>query len=1760
MVDIPGYRLVGAVRKTGYNLLLQARREADDQPVILKTPLEPCVGPREREQYRREFAILRRLEDVRGVPRPYACEWSQGRPVLVLEQVRGEPLSETVGKPYEVSRFLALAISLASTLSDIHRHGIIHKDLKPSNIIAEPSGTARIIDFGLASLQRREHLEAVSLHLLEGTLAYMSPEQTGRMNRTLDYRTDFYSLGVTFYELLTGVRPFQAHDTLEWFHAHMAQSPRPPRELVPGLPPTLSELVMKLLAKVAEERYQSADGLKADLERCQEDLRRGAVEPFTLGQKDHPSQFQPPQALYGREAHVHTLLEGFERVARSGRPELLLVRGYSGMGKSSLVNELHKPVVRRHGFLLSGKFDPLQRDVPYATLAQAIGGLVRQLLAGSEEELARWRERLMEVWEGHGQLLVDLVPLLERVVGRQPAVPPLTPAEVRHHFHRVLLRFLGVFASREHPLVVFLDDLQWADAASLRLLQHLLTHPEPPPVLWLGAYRDNEVGPSHPLTLVLEELRKADSPLTELQLEPLSLEQIQRLLADSLPGAGQDVLVPLSRLLQEKTGGNPFFLIQLMVKLYQDDLLGRTSEGTWRWDAEGIQARAYSDNIVDFLVGRLRQLPARTQHLLRLAACEGNVFSPRTLSALSDSLELAEVEQGLEPALEEGLLMRSRDTGQYRFLHDRIQQAAESLSSEQERKQTHLRIGQLLLEQLPPEQVRERIFDVVSQLNAGAELLHEPARRHHLARLNAEAARRAMASIAYRPALTFLTTAFTLLPDDPWEADPTLAFQLKLDEAACELQSTHIDRALLLVEELRPRMRTREDIVSLYVLKSDILNVKGDMPGATASSLECLALLGRPLPAHPSPEEVKAAHEQVWALLGERPIASLIDLPPMTEPDIQGEMRILAALSSAFFTSKQLYLVVVCRMVSLTLLHGFTSAAVPGYCWLGVLSGAFFGRYREGLALSQLAREFVERYELSTHRAAVLFASQFITFWTQPVPLTQELAVASLHHASQQGNLSVAGFAACSIIQNRLAMGHDLEDVHQEALSYADFIRGNNTPAPGALLMLRLRLIQQLRGLSHSFDTLSGEGFDEERFEASMEQPTHLMRCHYWLIKMRARFMSGAWPEALEAADKVAEQLMTINTTAEHLNFHLYRALSLAGCLDPASPRPRALEELARHQQQLATWAELCPETFRAPERMVAAELARVTNRPQEAIRAYEEAIHAAREGHFTQYEGMTQELAANFWRAAGAPAIALALVKEARAAYVRWGAQGKVRHLDARWPGLTPDRSEADTLTYSANSTRIDALSVVKAQQAISGEIVLERLVTTLLRVAIENAGAQRGALLLPDGDRLAVAASSDPSSEEPPRLLPWSLIAYVRRTHEPVLLDDAARPHPFSADAYLAASQVRSVLCLPLMRQERFSGALYLENNLVTNAFSPERLSLLSHLVSQAAISIENARLYADVQRAEAALRDANDELERRVEERTRELKEAQARLVSTAREVGMAEVASNVLHNVGNVLTSAVVNLEMMRGGVTSLRLSQLKRAVGLMLQHRDTLADFLTRDARGRQLPDYLSALSNDLLRGQTVLLEEMDAMGKHVEHIRAIVQVQQTYAKASLLTEECELSQLITDALRIQLPALQRHGIRITQQLEAVPKVKVDKHKVLQILINLISNAKYALDVIPEGQRHLCVRLRAEENRALIQLVDNGMGIAPELRERLFSHGFTTRKGGHGFGLHSSALTAGLLGGRLTLESAGLGQGATATLELPLGEASLDALA
>ncbi|SEM32877.1 Predicted ATPase [Stigmatella aurantiaca] len=1761
MLNIPGYRVLGTIRGTGSNVLFQAVREADGLPVIIKTPMAPSPGPQERERYRREFGILQRLRDVRGVARPYACERLHERPVLLLERVQGASLAESTGQPMELSLLLRLAISLASTLAEIHHRHVIHKDIKPSNIILEPSGEGRLIDFGVATLQKVEHLDAAPPPIIEGTLAYMSPEQTGRMNRGLDYRTDFYSLGITLYELLTGKRPFHGRDALEWFHAHMAQVPVPPLELNPEVPPALSAIVLKLLAKAAEDRYQSAEGLKADLERCREALGEKRPAMFTLGERDTPNRFQVLPRLYGREAQVASLLQGFERVAQTGRSELFLISGYSGIGKSSVVQELHKPVVQRRSFFLRGKFDQFQRDIPYATLVLAIRELVQQQLSGSEEALARWRERLNGALGDEGQVLVDLVPQLEVLSGPQPALQELPPHEAQHRFHRVFRQFLQVFAGPGHPLVVFLDDLQWADLSSLQLIQQQLSQPGTLPVLWLGAYRDNEVSPEHPLVSVLEEVRKAGAPITDIRLEPLSLAHAGQLVADALPGASPEAAASLAKLVHEKTGGNPFFLLQLMTAMDQDGLLVRTPEGGWRWDAEAVQLRGYSDNVVDFMVGKLRQFPSGTQHLLRLAACVGNAFSLQLLGTLAGLEETPEVEDSLAPALQEGMLVRTGPE-QYRFLHDRIQQASHSLFSEQERKEVHLRIGRWMLKGLSQEAVSETLFDVVSQLNAGASLIHEPEERHALARLNAEAGWKAEAAVAFRPAIAYFTEAFSLIPGDPWETDYELAFRVKQDWARCEMQTGNVPGLRRLAEELHARARTRADLTAASCLRADAHMLVGEMPASIACMLECLARLGICLQPHPSFEEAAAAHAETWALLETRPIEGLIGLPLMTDPEVKVTMGALASLYvKAYVTDRHLLIIAMSRMVALSLRHGFTGDAVTGFGWFGLLSALVFKKYREGYALSLLSRAFVDRYNLAAHRASALLTLQCISYWSQPLPAVQEMILSGFQHGLQSGDFYTASYCVGPIIWNRLAMGHNLEDVHQDAVMRAGFLSKTGLPDPQLTLLAFHRHVQQLRGRTSSFNTMNGEGFEEQQCEAGLERGyLSSTQCWYWITKLQARFLCGAYSEALEAAGRVSALLWSVTGAISVREFELYRALSLAALFGEASPEEqrRSLEAIARHQQQLAEWAEQCPETFHACERMVAGERARLEGRPDEATRAYEEAIRAARETGAPHHLGIASELAANFWRARQAPIVAHAFAREAHAAYQQWGATGKAQHLESQWPNLAPVQAAVDHDTSSTDSTRIDALTVVKTQQAISSEIELDRLVTTLMRTAIENAGAQRGALLLPAGDSLGVAAISGdvpgsvsiPSDPDTAHALPWTVLAYVRRTREHVLIGDASKPHPFSSDAYLARGGARSVLCLPLVRHEQFSGALYLENNLAANAFNTQRLVLLGHIATQAAISIENARLYADVQRAKGELRKANDELEQRVEERTRELRAAQSRLVDTAREVGMAEVASNVLHNVGNVLTSAVINLEMMQRAVGASRIGKLNRATALLLKHREDLASFLARGARGGNLPDYLAALAGELLGEQKHLMEDMEMMGRYIEHIRAIVQVQQTYARTSLMPEECDLSQLIQDALRIQMVALQRHGVSVRRELAAVPRMKVDKHKVLQILINLIANAKYALDAVPEGQRNLRVRLGMEGNWVHIQVEDDGIGIAPGVKERLFSHGFTTRKDGHGFGLHSSALAAQMLGGQLVLESEGLGKGAVATLKLP----------
>ncbi|WP_257463510.1 AAA family ATPase [Archangium lipolyticum] len=1500
---LQGYTATEALQKGASSLVYRALRELDGRPVTLKMPLSEHPARRELERLKNEYEVGKKVGGPAAV-RPYALERSRDRLVLVLEDFGGLPLAQLLGTPMEPGRFLQLAIRITRALAEVHRHGVAHRDLKPQNILIHPeTGEVKLTGFGSASLLPREYQEVLNPRLIEGSLPYLSPEQTGRMNRAVDYRSDLYSLGVILFEMLTGTLPFHASDPLGWIHCHIARPPPSPSDIIPVIPEALSSIVLKLLSKMAEERYQSAPGLKFDLERCLEQwTAHGSIARFPLGAHDVSERFQIPQKLYGREEEVASLMDAFARVVSRGAPELLLVSGYSGIGKSSLVRELHRPIVRARGFFLSGKFDQFKRDTPYATIAQALRELVQQLLTEDEERIADWKRRIQGAVGLNGQLLIEVVPQIELIIGKQPPLRELPPLEAQHRFHRVFQQFMEVFTRQEHPLALFLDDLQWADAASLRLLHYLLTQPETRYLLVIGAYRDNEVSPSHPLMLTLSELRQAGAAVNERVLSPLSVEHLNLLIADTLHQEPRHTYT-LAQLIQEKTQGNPFFATQFLTMIYQEGLIefDRT-EAAWRWDINQIRTKRYTDNVVELLVERLKRLPDSTRNALMLAASVGERIETRLLAVIRDMPE-EELHREMWEAVREGLMLRMGES--YQFLHDRVQQAAYSLLPEDQRSEVHLRSGRLLLSHLPPAEVEERVFAVVDQLNRGASAVVSPEEKERLASLNLLAGRKAKASTAYRSAVKYLSAGVTLLTRGCWEEQYALAYALHEELAECEYLSGGTEEAARLFTRVIERARTRVDKATAYCGLINLHVTKSENERAVGTALEGLELFGIRMSPHPNWSEVEVEYGKIWVSLGGRCIEELLELPLMTDLEIQAAVRVLAALlPAAAFTDYRLLHLLLCHMVNLSLRHGITDAMPHGYACFGSILGPTFHRYQDGYRFVRVACDLVEKHHYLAVKAKVLYFMGKITFWNRPLPEALGYYKTAFQVSIETGDLAHACYCSNTILTTLLTQGVPLSEAYRESEVRLDFVRKAKYQGIGDVIVSTQRFIRNMRGFTRTFSTFTDERFSQEEFEARLaESRGTAMICLYNILKLRARFMSGDYEEALAAASRAREFLWA---TFSHLlihDYHVYDALTLAALHDKVPPDERAslLETLTAHQRQLQEWAENRPETFFNTSALVSAELARLLGRDLEAMHLYEAAIRSAQENGFVQNEGLAYELAARFYLQRGFEDFARAYLRRARACYERWEADGKVRQLDERYPELVEQPVLPLSGTVMARPEQLDLLSVMKASQAISGEIVLERLLETLMRVLLEQAGAQTGVLMLCRGEELSICAEawlergevvvrlfpSAPSARAPPQ----SLINYVKRTRERVILGDASAPGLSGSDDPAAPRRPRSALCLPILRQGELVALLYLENNLARNAFSSDRMATLDLLASQAAISLENARLYSEVK------------------EESRERKQAEAAASERAAALARSEHA---LHAKSQLLESIVASM--------------------------------------------------------------------------------------------------------------------------------------------------------------------------------------------------------------------------------------------------------
>jgi PAS domain S-box-containing protein len=1405
--------------------------------------------------------------------------------MLVLEDPGGEPLDRLLERQLDLTRFLRIAIGLSTALSRLHEHGIIHKDIKPANVMVDPtSSQVWLTGFGIASDLPRERQASEPPETIAGTLAYMAPEQTGRMNRSIDSRSDLYSLGVTLYEMLTGVLPFSASDPIEWVHCHIARRPMPPGERRREVPESLSAIVLKLLAKSPEERYQAAAGLEVDFRRCLADWESlGRIDPFLLGAHDASDRLLIPEKLYGRDRESKALVDAFDRVVVRGTPELVLVSGYSGIGKSSIVNELHKAIVLPRGIFISGKFDQYKRDIPYATFAQAFEALVRQILSKNELEVGRWRDAIRDAVGLNGQLVVNLVPELELIIGKQATVPELPPQEAQNRFQAVFRAFLGVFARKEHPLALFLDDLQWLDAATLKLLEHLVTHSDVRHFLLIGAYRDNAVSPSHPLMLRLESIRKAKAIVREIALAPLSLDDVGQLIADSLHQE-RTRTEPLARLVHEKTAGNPFFAIQFLTALAEERLLEfDPREGAWRWDVNRIRARRITENVVDLLVGKLTRLPDITRETLKQIASLGNSAETTTLTMVRGGPE-NELHSDLRAALREGLVVRL--SGSYRFVHDGIQEAAYSLIPEEMRAGVHLQIGRLLMARMSADELSENIFDVVNQLNRGAALIYELNQKHCVAELNLRAGRKAKASTAYAAACTYLSAGMALVNREDWERRYGLAFSLWLLRAECEFLCGNFEDAASLISGLIERAVSKTDKAAAYRLRIDLHIMKSAYQEAVGSALECLRLFGVEMPEHPTWEQVHDEYERVWWNLGARSIESLIDLPPMTDPEIQAATRVLSGLYEvAFFTDKNLFLLSTCLIVNLSLKYGIIDASAHGYASFGNILGRAFHRYADAYRFGKLGVDLAEKHGFAAYKAKVYMNMAWVAIWTKPVTNALEFVRAAFSAAVETGDVIFACYCCDHTVTDLLARGDHLDEVWRESEKCLDFVRKAKSRDYLDRVVIQQQFIQTMRGRNAIFSTFGDTHLDEATFEVQLTGD-RAIACWYWILKLQTRFMLDEYEAAIAAAQKAKLLLWAATGCIQLLDYYYYTALAIAAVIKTAPPdRQREWREtLTAHMEQLRDWAESCAPTFLDKHALVCAEVARVDSRDVDAMRLYEQAIRFARENGFVHDEGIANEVAGRFYLDRGFETIGRAYLRNARYCYLRWGADGKVKQIEKSHPHLREEPAPLClTATIGAPVEQLEIISVVMALQAVSREIDLGKLIETLMVIAVEHAGAERGLLFLPYEHEQRIAAEATTHDDSVEVMLgqafvtlpkfPESILRYVIRTRESVILDDASVQNLFSAEEYLRRRHSRSVLCLPLLKRGDLTGVLYLENSLTPRVFTPNRLAVLELLASQAAISLENARLYADL-RHENSDRSKAEEALRASEERWRKL----------------------------------------------------------------------------------------------------------------------------------------------------------------------------------------------------------------------------------------------------------------------------------------------
>ncbi len=1895
VVSIPGYQVIDCIEENGNYALYRAIR-LDDRLVVVVKML--TGSPLQTPQHLRYEAEMSQQLRIAGIPLVLnlerqllgdRLESDTITSIMVMENLVGKSLGQIFqarSDRFSIETMLRFMITSVEILGRLHEHGIIHRNLSPKHIFWDPSThQVHLINVGMMP-----RLEFSIASVLRDSLPYLSPEQTERLKRTVDYRSDFYSLGIIFYELLTGNCPFISPDPMEMIHHHLARQPMPPHEMNPQVPIGLSAIVLRLLAKTPEERYQSAYGLRYDLKHCLQDWQaNGSISMFALGRVDRASQLNLTRQMYGREASLQKLLDQLER--SQDALQTTFICGETGVGKSFLVQELQRQVAVSSGYFIVGKCDDLHPELPEKPLIQALRQLVQQVLTESDDRIVQWRDRLKATVGYLGHVLVEVIPELALILGSSPQVPKLDPIESQNRFNFVLQAFLRVFAQSGAPLVIVLEDLQWSDGALLKLLAGLLGDLKGSALYLVGTYR-TKPGQLGPIETDIQSQFGDFSPQI-LVLEPLTLTETTRLISDVL-GEELDAVVSLAEVVFQRSQGNPFFIHQLLTFLQSERLLVFEFElGQWRWDLQAIFDRGLTDDMVDLMVEKIRRLSPELQSVLQVAACIGNEFNLELVAHLSHRTQSA-VAQQLNQAVRDGLILpthsRQRSTElPFRFLHDKLQQAAYSMMRSDDRQKIHWQVGQIGLKSMLESCQEDLLFDVVHQLNSGRDRQLSREERWQLAHLNFGAARKAKASAAYDLAVQYCEIGIALLalgdgsdwveaqddevrlqsdtvrlekpqpetsvkpgsnvvawvPDEEIKGE-SLTFDLMKERAECQYLCGNLDRAQAEFIALSERSNNPFDRAELHTIQMVLCLTHGQQSEAVILGLQGLAFLGVELSYPVEATAATIALHRVKQLLQARGLVDhqsmdrLSELPPLQSAKQLAILRLLQYLAAASVTTNlPLYHVVIAQMVERSLEYGNSIHSAYAYVAYGTILSASLGDYALGYALGRAAlREIALRCHSNVTQAQTKTQAQtqaqtqvqspsqplvgvtqfsfwgLLAHWHEPLTTCHTNLQSAFRSCCETGEFLYALYVQVVMGDAALMAGLSLQDVAQQLQQFHHFAQHRQHQILQQDAEVKQRFVRALQGETLDLFDLSASVVEStasasatasnlqsiaelseaelvERLQAATSTTT-LSR--YYIYKLQLLYLDRAYDAAVPIAAASEALIESHYGTAIVVEHYFYQALLIsAQVLDQEKPlTPELRSQFDRNLTYLNQWSLGCPDNFQARQQLLQAEQAAFEQRDSDAITLYDRAIQSAYQYHNHSIAAIASERAATYFLRTGRERLAVHGFNDACIAYQNWGAIRKTQQLRhqlahlqpvpmgeplpiADWKSTRPTHNPINHFMAlrSEMPSNLDWMTILKVSHTLSSEIVFTSLMEKLMRIVIENAGAQRGLLVMRRNDRWHIEAFGRVEQDRieihtyldtaTPEHLPFSLLSYVERTHQTVVLDHAAQDSQFGGDSYIRHYGTKSVLCFPILSQGKLSSILYLENNLAIGAFTDDRLEVLQLLTAQVVISMENARLYSDlqgyVQEVESknqALKQSQQQLEtqtQQTEQAFEKLKDTQAQLVQTEKMSSLGQLVAGVAHEIKNPLNFISGNVDYAKSYV-----QQLMTVIEIYQDQTQELPAAIAQQIEQLDLP----FIQSDLAK----LLQSMALGTERIEHLIRSLQnfsrPSEAHPELANLHEGLETTLLI---LQPRLKATQfRPEINIQKHYSDIPAVECFPGEINQVFMNLIANAIDAIDERCEQfsfdqnqamPNVITLRTETQGDQVHIRVADSGIGLSEEVRSEVFKTFYTTKPVGKGTGLGLSISAQIVIDhhqGSLTCYPVEVDRGAEFRVELPIG--------